>query len=72
MEMLFVISWNNSLLKFTFSKSTMETRTMCEICPEVTIKTQERHYRGRSGLFVINFEEISHIALVFPVLTLNK
>ena len=28
--------------------------------------------RPRSGLFIANFEQISHITLVFPPLTLNK
>ena len=31
-------------------------------------KTQRR----RSGVFIANFEQISHIALVFPFLALNK
>ena len=41
---------------FTWLKSTMNTRTMCEICSKLTIKTPER----------------CHIVLVFSLLTLNK
>ena len=26
----------------------------------------------RSGVFIVNFEQISNIVLVFPLLTLNK
>ena len=31
----------------------------------------ERHWR-RSRVFIINFEDISHLALKFPLLTLSK
>ena len=48
------------------------TRMMCEICWKLTIKTPERRHWRRSGVFFANFEQISHIVLVFPWLTLNK
>ena len=38
---------------------------MCRICLELTLKTIEQR-------LIITFEEVSHIALVFPLLTLNK
>ena len=40
------------------------------ICSKLIIKTQERCHR--SGVFIANFEQISHIRLVFPLLNLNK
>ena len=40
------------------------TRTRCEICSKLTI-------RRRSGAFIVNFEHISHLVLVFLLLTLN-
>ena len=46
------------------------TRTRCEICSKLTIKTPERHWR-RSGVFIVNFEHISHLVLMFLLLTLN-
>ena len=46
------------------------TRTKCDICLKLTIKTPERHWR-RSGIFIVNFEHISHLALVFVLLNLN-
>ena len=46
------------------------TRTRCEICLKLTIKTPKRHWR-RSGGFIVNFKNISHIVLVFLLLTLN-
>ena len=45
---------------------------MCEICSKLTIKTPERRQSRRSGAFIVNFELISHIVLVFLLLTLNK
>ena len=44
------------------------TRTRCEICSKLTIKTPKR--RG-SGVFSVNFEHISHFVLVFLLLSLN-
>ena len=47
------------------------TRSRSEICSKLTIKTPEwRHWR-RSVVFIINFEQISHVVLVFLLLTLN-
>ena len=48
------------------------TRTRCEICSKLTINTPERRHWRRSGVFIVNFEHISHLALVFLLLTLNK
>ena len=39
------------------------TRTMYETCSKLTIKTP---------VFIVNSEQISNIALAFPLLTLNK
>ena len=47
------------------------TTTRCEICPKLTIKVPERRKWRRSGIFIANFEHISHLALVFLLLTLN-
>ena len=50
------------------------TRIRCEICSKLTIKTikiPERCQWRRSGIFIINFEHISHVVLVFLLLTLN-
>ena len=47
------------------------TRTRCEICSKLTIKTSERCHWHRSGVFIANFDYISRLALVFTMLTLN-
>ena len=39
-------------------------------CSKLTIETLEHHW-CRSGIFIINFEHISHLVLVFVLLTLN-
>ena len=47
-------------------------RTRCKICSKLTIKTPERRHWRLSGVFIINFEHISHLVLVFfLLLTLN-
>ena len=48
------------------------TRTRCEICSKLTINTPERRHWRPSGVFIVNFEHISHLVLVFLLLTLNK
>ena len=38
------------------------TKTRCEICSKLTIKTPERHHWRCSGVFIVNSEHISHLA----------
>ena len=47
------------------------TRARCEICSKLTMKTQERCQWRRPGAFIVNFEHILHLVLVFSLLTLN-
>ena len=47
------------------------TRTRCEICLKLIIKIPERCQWRRSGIFIVNFELISNLILVFLLLTLN-
>ena len=44
------------------------TRTRCEICSKLTIKIPEWHHWRRSGNFIVNFEHISQLVLVFLLL----
>ena len=67
-----VSGWNpfpagNHMLKF----NNKNTRTRCEICSKLTIKKSKRHQWRRSGVFIVNFEHISHLVL-FLLLTLSK
>ena len=42
----------------------------CEICSKLTIKVPERRQRRYSDIFILTFEHISQLVLVF-LLTLN-
>ena len=67
-----IVKKNTSQLSFTCSKSiNRNTRKRCETCSKLTIKTPERR-RRRSGVFIVNYEHISHLFLVLLLLTLNK
>ena len=55
---------------YMFEVNNRNTRTWCEICSKLTIKTPERcQWRRsdwrRSGVFSVNFEHISYLVLVF-------
>ena len=45
------------------------TRTRCEICSRLT--TPERRWR-LCGVFIVNFEHISHLVLMFLLLTYRR
>ena len=47
------------------------TRTRCKIYSKLTMKTPERCQWGRSAVFIVNFEYISHLVFLFLLLTLN-
>ena len=36
------------------------------------INTADRGHLRRTGVFIVNFEHISHLVIVFPLLTLSK
>ena len=42
---------------------------MCQICSKLTIKTTECR---RSGVFIVNFERISHLFLVFSIIDIEQ
>ena len=49
---------------------TLEQR--CEICPKLTIKTPKRRHWRRFGVFIVNFEHISHLRSSVSVVTFEK
>ena len=57
---------------YLFKVNNRNTRTRCEICSKLTINTPERRHWRRSGVFIVNFEHISHLVLVFLLLTLSR
>ena len=57
---------------FTFSKLTIETLEQGVSMSKVTTKTPERRHWHCSGVFIVNIGHISHLVLVFLLLTLSK
>ena len=55
-----------------FKVNDRNTRTRCEIGSQLTIKKLERHHWRHSGVFIVNFEPISHLVLVFLLLILTS
>ena len=47
------------------------TRTRCEICSNLIIKTSETRQWRRFGVFIVKSEHISGLVLVFLLLTLH-
>ena len=65
---VYVIPAGNDMFKI----NNRNTRTRCKICSKLTIKTPQRRQWRRSGVFFVNFEHISHLVLVFLLLTLSR
>ena len=57
---------------YMFKVNNWNTKARCGICSKLTIKTPVRGQWRRSGVFIVNFEHISHLVLVFLLLTLSK
>ena len=57
---------------YFFKVNNRDTRKRCQICSKLAIKTPERRHRCRFGVFLVNFEYISHLFLVFLLLNLSK
>ena len=74
---LFLIFWP-IFTGFTYSRIYLfkvkkeNTKTMCKICSKLPIKTPATLHWLRSRVFIVNFEQISNIVLVFQLLTLSK
>ena len=43
-----------------FKVNSRKARERCKLRSKLTIKTPERRHRCRSGVFIVNFEDISH------------
>ena len=62
----------NTASNNTSKVNNRSTRTRCEICSKLTIKALKRCQWCHSGVFIINFEYISHLVLVFLLFTLSR
>ena len=66
---LYRFSWHLDPVGIYLFKAVMEKQNNREVCLKLTIKTPERRHWRRSGVFIVNFKQISRIVLVFPLLT---
>ena len=57
---------------YMFKVNNKNTRTRCETCSNLTIKTPERRQRLCLGVSIVSFEHISHLVLVFLLLTSSR
>ena len=57
---------------YLFKVNYKNTRTRCETCLKLTIKTTEQCQWCRSGIFIVNFEHVSQHFLVLLLLTFSK
>ena len=57
---------------YMFKVNNTNTRARCEICSNLTKNTLEQRQWRRSGVFIVKFEHISYLVLVFLLLTLNR
>ena len=57
---------------YLFKVYDRNTRAKFEICPKLTIKTSEGCQWRCSSVFIVNFEHISHLVLMFLLLTLSR
>ena len=71
-KILFLLRHNYPAGNYMFKINNRNTRTRCEMCSKLTIKTPERRHWRHSGVFIVNFKRISHLVLVFMLLTLSR
>ena len=57
---------------YMFKVNNRNSKTGCEICSRLTIKTPELHHCGRSGVFIVNFDHISHLFVVFLLISFSR
>ena len=57
---------------YMFKVNNRNTSTRCETSSKLTIKTPERRHWRRPDVFIVNFEHVSHLVLVFLLLTLDR
>ena len=63
---------NTPIGKLMFKVDNRNTKTRCEIRPKLTMKMPAQHQKHCSGVFIVNFEYILQLVLVFLLLTLSR
>ena len=54
------------------SESVKTAEKGAKLYSKLTLKTLEQRHLRRSGVFAVNFEQILHLFLLFPMYTLNR
>ena len=62
---LFKLPWSFTVVVYLFKVNNVNTRTTVEICSKLRIKTPERLQWLCCDVFIVKFEQITHIDLVF-------
>ena len=55
-----------------FKVNGRNTRTWCEICSDLTIKTPERRQWRRTGDFIVNFGHILHLVSTVSIVNFEQ
>ena len=63
--------YSNTILAKIYMLKVRNIRTRRQICSKLTMKTPERHLASTPSVFIVNFEHISHLAIVFLLFTLK-
>ena len=71
-EQLHNIGSSNPTGNYMFKVNNRNTKTRCKICSKLTIKTPGGHPWCSSGVFIVDFEHVSHLVLVLLLITLNR
>ena len=66
-----MILWRVPANIYLFKVNIRNTRERCETCSKLTIKPLKLRQWCRSDVFIVNFEHISYLSLVFLLLPLN-
>ena len=69
---LFKLPWTFTVLVYLFKVNNVNTRTTVEICSKLRVKTPERLQWRCSFVFIVKFEQIRHIDLVFPIVDFEQ
>ena len=71
-----MLPWSGSSVNHSFPRKYLlvriHTSKKCEMCSKLTIKSREQRQWRLSGVFIVNFEHILYLFLVFPLVTLSN
>ena len=69
---MFLLLTLNRQMRTEIFESKFEDDPLTSSCSKLTIKSPERRHWRLCGVFIVSFEHISQLVLVFLLLTLNR